>query len=84
MEQKQTVNLTTIKLEQEQTLSGETWYYLYVNEKVVKAFLASDSDPDKALKEATNMYNVLLSRLDAGYPKREILFSATREDKDDN
>jgi hypothetical protein len=77
MEQQQKVDVTTIKLEKEETLIGETWYYLYVNEKLIKAFLKSEVDPDKALKEATTMYNFLVGRLDAGYPKREVILSVT-------
>lgn len=78
MEQQQ-INIITIKLEKEETLIGETWYYLYANEKLVKAFLKSELEPDKALTEATTMYNFLLGRLDAGFPKREILFSASSQ-----
>lgn len=70
----QKINVTTIRLEKEETLIGDVFYYIYVNDSLTKAFLVSPSDPDKALHEATMMYNALLGRLDAGYPKTEIVF----------
>lgn len=71
----QKINVTTIRLEKEETLIGEVFYYVYVNDSIAKAILVSASDPQKSFEEATTVYNNLIGRLAAGYPKREIIYS---------
>lgn len=70
-----------IKIERTEELSGEVWYFVYVNDKCVKTFPVKD-DMEKVRAEAIAFYNNLVTRAEAGYPKAEIVLSCTVKNRE--
>ena len=74
-----------IKLTKTENILGEIWYYVYVDDLCVKAFIESKTDIDERpkFKEASNLYLDLVERAKNGYPKTTTIHSYNVENKDD-
>ncbi len=64
-----------VRLEKKEELNGAVWYLIHENSVCIKAFEVDTNNPEDALNRATDYYNYMVSRLEMGFPKTEVISS---------
>lgn len=66
-----------IELKKTEELNGDTWYRVYIDNSCDRSFKMDSTNPDQALADSTEYYNIILLRQKQGFPKTETLLSSS-------